>query len=222
MKTAFTVEQFFGIFKKYNEAIFPMQLLLYLLAIIAIYLVIKPAGKSSRIIAGILGFLWLWMGIVYHLVFFTRINNAAYIFGAIFILQSILFLFFGVLHDKFSFRLQHGVYGITGIVLILFSLIIYPVLGYFLGHVYPGSPTFGLPCPTTIFTFGLLLLNDKKLPLPVLIIPITWSVIGFTATFKFGVTEDIALLLSGLITLAMTITRRQMYMNRIQQTGNTL
>jgi hypothetical protein len=216
MKTVFTAEQFFGVFKKYNEAIFPMQALLYLLAIIAVYFVIKPGGKSSRIIAGIIAFLWLWMGVVYHLVFFTRINNAAYLFGPVFILQGILFLFFGVLHDKISFRLQPGVYGITGIILILFALIFYPVSGYFLGHVYPGSPTFGLPCPTTIFTFGLLLLSDKKLPYAILIIPLTWSLIGFTAAFKFGVTEDIALLLSGLIALAMTITRnRQFKVDRI-------
>jgi hypothetical protein len=222
MKTAFIVEQFFGIFKKYNEAIFPMQILLYLLSIIALYLLINPAAKTSRIIAGILAFLWLWMGVVYHLAFFTRINNAAYLFGAVFILQGILLLFFAVLHDKISFRLQPGVYGITGIIFILFALIIYPVLGYFLGHVYPGSPTFGLPCPTTIFTFGLLLLSEKKLPFTILIIPFTWSVIGFTAALKFGVKEDIALLFSGLVTLAMTVIRNRQYkIDRTHRAGKS-
>jgi hypothetical protein len=209
MKTPFTVEQFFGVFKNYNEAIFPMQVLFYLLATIAFYFAIKPAAKSSRIIAGILAFLWLWMGAVYHLAFFTGINKAAYLFGGIFILQGILFLFFGFYRDTFSFKFSYSVYGVTGVVLILFALVVYPVLGFFMGHVYPASPTFGLPCPTTIFTFGLLLLSDKKLPVVLFIIPFTWSLIGFTAAFNFGVKEDIALPVSALVTLSMSLARNR-------------
>lgn len=40
-------------------------------------------------------------------------------------------------------------YGMTGSLLMLYAMMIYPALGYFLGHVYPKAPTFGVPCPTT-------------------------------------------------------------------------
>jgi hypothetical protein len=94
-------------------------------------------------------------------------------------------------------------------ILILFSLIIYPLLGYLLGHIYPSSPTFGLPCPTTIFTFGMLLLNQKKCPIWILIIPLIWSIIGFTAVFQFRVLEDSGLLIAGLLSFFLLIYRNK-------------
>jgi hypothetical protein len=48
----------------------------------------KRAGLLSGII---LAFLWLWMGIVYHFIYFSQINPAAKFFGALFILQGLLF-----------------------------------------------------------------------------------------------------------------------------------
>ena len=130
MKTPFTVEQFLEVFRNYNETVFPVQVIFYLISVIAIYLAVKPTSKSGGIISGVLAFLWLWMGIVYHLIFFTSINKAAYLFGALFTLQGILFLTLGVFQSKLVFRFRSDKYGITGILLILFALIIYPVLGY--------------------------------------------------------------------------------------------
>ena len=197
MEVPCTLEQFFEVFRNYNETVFPVQVILYLLSVTVIYLTIKRTAKSDKIISGILAFLWLWMGVVYHLVFFTTINKAAYLFGAIFILQGILFLTLGIIKAKLSFKL------------ILFALIIYPFLGHFLGHAYPASPTFGLPCPTTIFTFGLLLLTDKNCPVAIIIIPFVWSIVGFTAAFNFGVWEDTGLLIAGLITLFMLLIKKR-------------
>ena len=211
MKTPFTVDQFLSNIKSYNQAVFPIQIIFYLLSVITIYLVIKPVSKSDKIISGLLAFFWLWMGIIYHLIFFTVINKAAYFFSTVFILQGILFFNLGVFQNKLSFRFRSDGHGITGIILILFALIVYPVLGCLFGHVYPNSPTFGLPCPTTIFTFGLLLLSDKKCPVAILIIPSIWSVIGFTAAFNFGIVEDAGLLVSGLLTLPMILIKNRKY-----------
>ncbi len=209
MKPPFTLEQFLEVFKNYNEAVFPIQLIFYFISAIVIYLTFKPIPLSGKIISGILSFLWLWMGIAYHIIFFTTINKAAYLFGGLFIIQGILFFILGVFQNKFLFQFQKNKYGITGIILIVFALIIYPVLGYFLGHIYPSSPSFGLPCPTTIFTFGVLLLNIKKCPITILIIPFVWSVIGFMAAFQFGILEDTGLILTSLITLSLLIYRNR-------------
>lgn len=215
MKTPFTLEQFLEVFKKYNEVVFPMQVIFYLLSIAIVYLAFKPNSKSDKIISGLLTFLWFWMGIVYHLIFFTTINKAAFLFGIVFILQGILFFIFGVIKSKISFMFRSDIFGITGIILISFALIIYPVLGYVFGHIYPYSPTFGLPCPTTIFSFGILLLSDKKCPVAILIIPFLWSIIGFTAAFNFGIIEDTGLLVSGLITLIMVLWRNRILAKKI-------
>lgn len=214
MKPPFTLEQFLEVFKIYNQAVFPMQIVLYLISAVAIYLVIKPTPTSNKIISIILSFLWLWMGIVYHIIFFAAINKAAWLFGGLFIIQAILFLYFGVFQNKLSFHFQKDKYGITGITLIIFSLIIYPVLGYFFGHVYPSSPTFGLPCPTTIFTFGLLLLNTNKFPIVILVISFIWSVIGFMAAFQFGILEDTGLIVASLITVFLLFYRNRILSNK--------
>jgi Family of unknown function (DUF6064) len=209
MNPPFTIDQFLEVFKNYNRAVFPAQLVLYLISRIVIYLAVKPNSKSDKAISFILAMLWLWMGIVYHLIFFTAINKAAYLLGVVFILQGILFLVFGVLKNKLSFKFQFDRYGITGLVLVLFSLIVYPILGYTLGHIYPASPTFGLPCPTTIFTFGILLFTDKKLPIVLVIIPVVWSAVGFAAAFSLGIREDIGLAIAGGLFMVLLLVKNR-------------
>jgi hypothetical protein len=147
------------------------------------------------------------MGVVYHLLYFTAINKAAYAFGVLNIIQGCVFLYYGFVKSSLSFRFRPDVYGVAGAILIFYALLIYPILGYFLGHVYPQSPTFGLPCPTTIFTFGMLLLTDNRIPIPILIIPFLWSLIGSTAAVKLGILEDTGLLAAGLVAASLLATR---------------
>ncbi|MEA5480412.1 DUF6064 family protein [Pseudanabaena galeata UHCC 0370] len=132
-------------------------------------------------------------------------NKAAYLFGALFIVQGVLFLILGIFQSTLSFRYHFDKFGIMGMSLIWFALIIYPVLEYFLDHIYPSSPTFGLLCPTTIFTFGILLMNVKKCSLTILVFPFFWSVIGFMAAFQFGILEDMGLLVASLVTTSLLI-----------------
>ena len=215
MKPPFTSEQFLEVFKNYNLAVFPMQIIFYLIAFWIIYLMIKPNLKSNKIITILISFFWMWMGIVYHVIFFTTINKLAYVFGGFFIIQGFLFLLFVFFQNKFSFGFQKNKYGIIGLVLIIFSLIVYPILGFVFGHIYPTSPTFGLPCPTTIFTFGVLLMNQKKCPISILIIPFIWSIIGLTAVFQFGIVEDTGLILAALITTSLLVYRNKI-LSKIQ------
>lgn len=209
MKLPFTSEEFLKVFEAYNQAIFPIQLILYLLALLIIYLCVKKKNWSDKAISVILSFLWIWMGIVYHIIFFTAINKAAYFFGALFIFQGSLFLWKGVYQNKLKFNLTKNIYGFAGMALMVFALIIYPTIGYALGHIFPASPTFGLPCPTTIFTFGLLLTLNGKYPKVILIIPFIWAIIGFSAALSLGIKEDISLLVSAIITLLMLIRRNR-------------
>jgi hypothetical protein len=209
MKLPFTTEEFLKVFETYNQAVFPMQLILYLLALLIIYLCIKKKSWSDKTISAMLSFLWLWMGMVYHIIFFTAINKVAYFFGTLFILQGGLFLWKGVFQNKLKFNFTKNMYGLVGIVLMVFALIIYPIIGYAFGHVYPVSPTFGLPCPTTLFTFGMLLLLNGKYPKLILIIPFIWAIIGFSAALSLGIKEDISLLISAIIVLGLLIGRNR-------------
>ncbi|MCF8242790.1 MAG: DUF6064 family protein [Melioribacteraceae bacterium] len=199
MNMPFTTNQFLEVLKLYNEAVFPLQIIFNLMAIAAIYLIFKRIRLSGKIISSILAFFWLWIGIAYHLVFFTEINKAAYGFGVLNIMQGGIFIYFGLLKNELTFEFKKDGFSYTGIIFFLYALIIYPVLGYLFGHEYPYSPTFGLPCPTTIFTFGMLLFIDKKIKSGVYLIPLIWSLIGAFAAFNMGIYEDYGLLAAGII-----------------------
>jgi Family of unknown function (DUF6064) len=203
----FTPEQFFGVFEQYNQAIFPTQFVLILLTVTSITLAADPKPTANKTTSVLLGFLWLWAGVVYHLIFFTKISPPAYFFGLLFVFQGLLFLYEGVARNRLSFRADQKIYGIFGAMFIAYALAIYPLIGYALGRIFPSSPTFGVPCPTTIFTFGLLLWADKKVPLSLLIIPVLWSIVGTSAALSFGVKEDFGLLVAATMGTASIIRR---------------
>lgn len=199
MNLPFSREEFFHVFEQYNEAVFPMQIVLNLMAIICLLLIWKKNRYSDQLISTILAGLWIWIGIVYHIGYFASINKAAYLFGSLFIVQGILFFVMGSLKKLIHFTPIWNNYTYIGSFFVVYGLVLYPLLGYFLEHRYPENPTFGLPCPTTIFTFGLLLWADPKLPKYLLIIPLLWALVGFNAALSLGVREDIMLLIAGLI-----------------------
>ena len=203
----FTVNQFFDVFARYNVAVWPAQLFLYALAIFAIYLAIQRKSYLSSGISYILAAFWIWMGLVYHFWYFSTVNRIALIFAASFVLQGILFFIAGCWKPQLDFGPRLNLQGIVGGAFLLYALIIYPALGYWFGHRYPAAPTFGLPCPTTIFTFGILLWTDRRVPLYLLAIPLAWSFIGVWAAISLGVREDYGLLAAGVIASGLTVWR---------------
>ncbi len=206
MDLPFSLTDFLNLFKEYNQSVFPLQVVFYFIAFLCVYILFTGIKNLNRKVSIVLSFFWLWMGIVYHIIFFSGINKAAYIFGGLFILQGMMFAGCGLIRKKLSFEYTKSAANNAGIVLIAYALIIYPVLGTFLGHAYPYSPTFGLPCPTTIFTFGILLFANKKMPMHLLIIPLLWSAIGFTAAFTLTIYEDVGLIVAGVTALVLLIS----------------
>ena len=153
MTLPFSTDQFFGVFAAYNQTIWPAPVAAYLLGILAVGLVGTRAAYRDRVISGILALAWFWMGAVYHLLFFSTINTAAYGFGVFFIIQGLLLLWSGGYRGELVFRFQKDLVGLLGLLFIVYAAVLYPLLGYTLGHTYPHAPLFGVaPCPTTIFT----------------------------------------------------------------------
>ncbi len=82
------------------------------------------------------------MGVAYHLLFFSRINRAAFFFGGFFILQAAILFYTGLLKNELSFRFRFDTSGVIGMLLILYALVVYPLVGFVFGHVYLQLPTF--------------------------------------------------------------------------------
>jgi hypothetical protein len=201
----FTAEQFFAVFARHNETVWPMPIALNAAALLSAALLFVPGAWPSFVITLILATLWAWMAIAYHIAFFTSINPAAWLLGMGFLLGSLAFAWHGIARPDLNFRFVRGVRGIAGAALIGFALLLYPVIGYFLGHRYPAAPSFGLPCPTTIFTLGLLLFAASPLPKTVLVVPLLWAAVGSLAAFQLGVLEDLALVVAGVVTIVVML-----------------
>lgn len=208
METPFTTKQFFEVFENYNSAVFPLQLVIITLGIAATLLIPGKKNLKNNLVAGFLGFLWLWVGIVYHISFFTSINKAAYAFGGLFIIQGIFF-FVELFKKRLEFPFTGQVKEYIGSFFILFGLLIYPVISYLLEGSVLKTISLGLPCPTTILTFGFLMITSKKMSKYLLIIPTIWAVIGTGAAINFGVFQDYFMLLSAIIADVYLIKRKK-------------
>ena len=195
----FTITDFLDVFRRYNEGVWPAQWILVILALVAVLSAAFRARRLTNAPAVILAVLWLWVGVVYHFAYFRSINPAAAVFGALFIVQAGLFVWLALRKPSIRFTVERDVAGLLGGLLIVFALVIYPSLGWLAGHRYPAAPTFGLPCPTTVFTFGLLLWVQPALPRRLLIIPVLWSVVGTVAAFQLGMMEDFSLPIAALV-----------------------
>lgn len=195
----FTTEEFLNLFEEYNLSLWPLHMILYSLGIFAILFIMLRKRTEGVVVNVMLAILWFWMGAVYHLLYFSTINPMAFLFGILFIVQSGIFIWAGVLGNQLRYRWKLDLKGITGLLFVIFSFLIYPFLSAFFGHLYPQTPTFGLPCPTTIFTFGILLFSAKKVSWYIFIIPLIWSFIGFFAAVNLSMKEDYSLLIAGLI-----------------------
>lgn len=209
MKIPFTTEQFFEIIEKYNLAVFPVQLIAILLGIISVILLHTRNELKNNLIGGFLGILWIWIGIAYHLIHFTEINKAAYFFGGLFVLQGIFFLAETFIRKKLEFEFNRKVIDYIGYFFLLFGLVIYPILIYFFENSIEATITLGLPCPTTIFTFGFLILTKPIFSKYLLIIPALWTIVGTSAAFNFGVYPDYFMAVSALVAIVYLIWRKK-------------
>ncbi len=209
MKTPITTEQFFSVFEKYNHAIFPVQIILFLLCILAFIAIGTKIRHKDTFVTVILGVLWLWMGIGYHFAFLSGISNVAYGFGLLFILQGLFLLWEGALLYNLKFELKNSIQSYFGYFFILYGLIIYPVAGYLTEPDLSRTLSIGLPGPTLILTFGFLLLCDKKFSKYLLIIPSLWAAIGFIAAIKLGIYQDSVMLIAAIIADVMILRSKK-------------
>ena len=204
----FTVEQFLTVFERYNEALWPLQIVAYAVGVALVVLAFTRWKRASAVIFGALAVMWAGMGVGYMWMYFSDINPAARLFGAIFVVQAVLLAVMAVKERGASYGGRRGARTWVGLALIVYAMVGYPLLGMAFGHGYPQAPMFGLvPCPTTIFICGMLLLAARPRRL-LLWLPLVWSAIGFFAALKFGIKEDVGLLVAGVVFAVILLRTR--------------
>lgn len=208
MQLPFTVEQFYEVFRAYNETLWPTQVFLFVLALAAVGLAAFPRRGTDIAVSAILAFFWAWLGLAYHLAFFASINPLAYVFSAVSVAGAAVFLWHGVVRRRLKFRLARCARTAVGLSLVIFALGIYPAWTWYAGHHYPASPTFGLPCPTTIFTVGMLAFLVAPYPRSLFAAPFLWCLVGSQAAFLLGATQDLGLLVAAIVAAVLIVRSR--------------
>jgi hypothetical protein len=203
MGLPFTHDQFFDVFSDYNQSLWPFVVLLWILTVTTLIALIRNRPSAQALITASLIIHWMWSAIAYHAVFFSRINPAAWLFSLLFLVQAGL-LWRHAARLQFVHPQGWSVRYAFASMLVLYALI-YPGLVWLDGHVFPRAPAFGVPCPTTILTIGLLIGAARPITLATAVIPIIWAFIGGSAAILLGVSADAMLLAAGaglIITIA--------------------
>ena len=205
MQLPFTPDQFFDVFAEYNR-LFGIAALGWWLAGLAAVTFWRRSRHGGRSVTWFLGVLWLWNSVAYHALLFTRINPAAWLFAVLFAFQAVLFFHAVRRHDLRYFGCQG--WRRSAAMLLVVHAFGYPLLTIALVHSYPTAPTFGVPCPTTILTIGLLLSVRGAVPASLVVIPGLWSAVGGSAAILLGVPADYVLLAAGGTLLVCHLERR--------------
>jgi hypothetical protein len=186
MDVPFTADAFFEVFARYNAATWAAVIALWVGAAGVLAAVLRaPGERSDRLAAAVLAVLWLWGGLVYHATFFTSINPAAWGFAALFVGESGLLAWYGLV-QRVGVRDGDRPFAALGTGLALYAP--HPALSVLAGA--PIQPRrLSVPGPTGIFTVGFLTTANRP-PLAVVVVPVLWALIGGSAALVLGVATD--------------------------------
>jgi hypothetical protein len=196
MQLPFTHVEFFDVFAAYNCALWPGAVILWLATVVAVAAWLHPRHAANRLVTFVLAVHWAWAGVLYHLVFFSRINSAAYVFAALFVVQALLLVWFGPVRDSLRYSTGRSHRHLAAMSLVILGLT-YPAINLAAGFEVPRFASFGVPCPTTLLTAGFLLALTPRPPTALLVVPFVWCLIGGSAALLFGVWPDLALFAAG-------------------------
>lgn len=190
----FTTEQFFEVFARYNAALFPWQFVAILAGVLVVVLLWQGTRAATAAVLLVLAAMWLVNGVGYHWMHFAAINPVARLFAGVFVAEALLLAWMALASSGLRLTPRGDLVSLLGLGCIGFAILVYPVLGWLAGHRYPAVPMFGVaPCPTTIFTIGVLLQGTWREVRWLLIIPGLWAAVGGTASVLLAVPQDLGL-----------------------------
>jgi hypothetical protein len=189
----------------YNEATWPVQAVMIVAAAYLAYRVfVKPGPKIDVWMKTFLALAFAWNATVFFLVFVRNPLSMA-IGTPLFLIASILFIV-DIFTKRTHFRLPESRWtrGFT-IAWVLLALL-YPLIGWPLGHVYPQVLLPLFPCPLTVFAIALVTAAAPQADKKTFIALLPWALLGLPKCFgALDCYEDCVLFASGVYGLVVII-----------------
>jgi len=203
----FSPRTYYRMLQRYNEAVWPAQLLAVGVGVGLFRLALRPAARQGQIISTVLAIVWLWVAGAFLWTRYAAINWAATYMAAAFALEAFLFVWLGLVRNSLAYRPHRGVQGRLAIALLLLALVVYPALASVSGRPWQQAEVFGIaPDPTVIATLGLLLtLQEPRWAL--LAVPLLWCVLTGATLWAMKSPEAPVPLVAGLLVLVASVWR---------------
>jgi hypothetical protein len=200
-----SAETFWARVGLYNEAWWPLQAILMIVAVFLTYRVIAEPGPRTDVwMKAFLSVAFAWDGILVFLVYLRNPISMA-IGTPLFVLVAILFAI-DIRAQKTAFRLPDARWGQVLTFAWLALVVSYPLIGWVLGHAYPRALLPTMPCPLTVFAIALVAAAAPKVDKKVFVALLPWALMALPKCF--GVLEcyeDCILFVSGLYGLLALI-----------------
>jgi hypothetical protein len=189
----------------YNEATWPMAIAMVIAgAFLTGKVFLRPGVETDKWVKAFLSFAFAWSGVVFFLIF---LKNPISVFAGVplFLIASLLFAV-DIRAQKTHFGPPEEAWKKAATAFWIALVLLYPVIGWPLGHRYPETllPTF--PCPLTVFAIALVAAAAPKVDKKVFVVLLPWALMGLPKCFgALDCYEDCILFASGVYGLVELI-----------------
>ena len=175
-------EAFWDGVARYTETTWPVQVVMIVAAAYLTYRVVaSPGARTDLLMKAFLALAFAWNGIVVFLVY-LRNPISTFIGTPLFVAVAGLFgldIFAKTTHFRFPSGGWARGFTIAWIVLAL----LYPAIGWPLGHIYPKVLLPLSPCPLTVFATALVAAAVPHVDRKVFIALLPWGLLGLLKCF---------------------------------------
>ena len=183
----FSPQVYYRLFELHNRALWPAQFLTIGVGFAILYLRLRREGGGDRLIAAMLGALWIWLAWAFFWERYPTINWAAAYVAPFIALEGLLLIGLGAMGGRPIFMSSRGPSALAGLGLFAFALICYPFLAPLMGRPWLSGEIFGIaPDPTAIATLALLALAEGRTRWLAMLIPALWCVLSAVTLWTMG------------------------------------
>lgn len=207
----YSIEILFAIFAQFNQAVWPVQLGFYVLALAAVVMVFRRPDSvtTARLMNGVLALAWAWTGVGFHLVHFAPFNFAAPYYAVMFVSQAVLFAI-ATAKARPRYRAARDMPSMLGLGVLSYALFGYPLVDLAMGQTWQSLRYFPMaPGATLLFTLGGLLMGSGRYTYLLFFIPVGWGLIAGVLAWWLGLVQDIVLPVASMLCLALFAWRQQ-------------
>jgi len=191
---------------RYNEALWPVQAAMIVLAAVLTYRVFaRPGPRTDVWMKGFLSFAFLWNAVVFFL-FYVR-NPISTFTGVPLFLVVAAFFAIDIWAKRTTFSVPDARWKRAFTIVWLALVASYPAIGWaILGHTYPRALLPTMPCPLTVFAITLVATAAPRVDKKVFVALLPWALMALPKCFgALDCYEDCILFASGVYGLVVLV-----------------